>query len=99
MRKRSLLMKISGKSLDYECRELVKCNIFSFFALQHTKEQKKELIEFDSILKREYPEYYYGIKNKAVQLLRKLNFYGYKCIGSIQTARDKRKKINIFEGC
>lgn len=70
-----------------------------FFALQCNGEQKKELIQFDNILKKQYPEYYYEIKNKAVRLLRKLDFKGYKIIGYLQTARDKRKKINVFEGC
>lgn len=102
------MLKYEKESVtDEDIRKIFRLRMFGacemqyifFFALQHTQEQKKELIEFDSILKREYPEYYYSIKNKAVQLLRKFNFYGYKCIGSIQTARDKRKKINIFEGC
>jgi len=70
-----------------------------FFALERTDQQKQELIDFDHELQKEYPEYYDAIRNNAVRLLRKTGFKGYKYIGQVQTERDKKRKINIFEGC
>lgn len=69
-----------------------------FFALEASKENKQALIEFDNFLKESYPFYYNAITNNAVKLLRKTNFFGYGPIGKIQTLRDKRRKINVFEG-
>lgn len=69
-----------------------------FFALQGTNKQRKELIEFDHMLKERFPVYYNAIGNGAVKILRKSNFHFYRIIGTIQTFRDKRKRINIFEG-
>mgnify|MGYP003600350653 FL=1 len=69
-----------------------------FLALEGTDEQRREMKEFDQILKEQYPSYYEGNQNHAVSALRKMNFHGYKGIGKLQTMRDKKKKINIFEG-
>ena len=69
-----------------------------FFALPPSKESKQALIEFDTRLKTEYPSYYYAINNNAVKFLRKVNFFGSGLVGMIQTYRDKKKKLNIFEG-
>lgn len=69
-----------------------------FLALEGTDEQRREMKEFDQILKKQYPSYYEGNQNHAVSALRKMNFHGYKGIGKLQTMRDKKKKINIFEG-
>ena len=70
-----------------------------FFALEGTKEQKEELIRYDTLLKENFPAYYQAIGNNAVKLLRKTHFRGYKEIGRLQTERDRKRKINIFEGC
>lgn len=70
-----------------------------FFALECSGEQKNELINFDSFLKNNYFNYYNRIHNKAVIFLRKVDFHGYFIIGHLQTLRDKRRKINIFEEC
>lgn len=67
-----------------------------FFALG--KADNKDLVIFDRFLKDNYPEYYDNISNNAVKFLRKINFVGSYFIGKIQTYRDKKKKINIFEG-
>ena len=85
----------------FESRLTAACEMqyIFFFALKGTDSQKKELKCFDRILKEKYPFYYARIKNGAVDILRKMNFWGYSIIGHIQTLRDKQKKINIFEGC
>lgn len=70
-----------------------------FFALEGTEKERQELIQFDNNLQENYPKYYSEIGNGAVKLLRKFHYHGYKWIGKIQTNRDKRKKINVFEGC
>lgn len=69
-----------------------------FFALSYSTENKRALIEFDNKLRKEYPEYYNSINNNAVKFLRKINFLGSSIVGKIQTYRDKKKKLNIFEG-
>ena len=69
-----------------------------FFALNGTKEHKDALIAFDRELKANYPDYYNSIENGAVKFLRKVGFFGYSIVGKIQTLRDKKRKINIFEG-
>ncbi|MDG2952828.1 glycosyltransferase family 2 protein [Exercitatus varius] len=69
-----------------------------FFALEKKKENKLALIEFDKKLKEEYPIYYSSITNNAVKFLRKIGFIGSDFIGKLQTYRDKKKKLNIFEG-
>ena len=69
-----------------------------FFALSGTKEHKDALIAFDRELKENYPDYYNSIGNGAVKFLRKVGFLGYSIVGKIQTFRDKKRKINIFEG-
>ncbi|NOL49905.1 glycosyltransferase family 2 protein [Pelistega europaea] len=68
-----------------------------FFALAPKQNNRFILKEFDSKLQN-YPDYYHSITNNAVKLLRKTNFIGSNFIGRIQTHRDKRKKIHIFEG-
>lgn len=69
-----------------------------FFALERTGEQRKELIAFDHMLQEKFPKYYNAIGNGAVKFLRKSHFHCYRLIGAIQTFRDKKKKINIYEG-
>lgn len=85
----------------FQNRLLAVCNYmyYFFFALEGTEKERSELMEYDRRLREGYPDYYYKINNHAVKLLRKLHFHGYKAIARIQTMRDKRRKINIFEGC
>lgn len=69
-----------------------------YFALDCTKEQKKELIEFDRILRDEYPEFYRGVNDKGVKFLRKTKFNGYWFIAHRRMRNDRKRKINFFEG-
>lgn len=108
-------LKMLNKMLKYEINEVKRKEIIDmfhqrlrnacemqyifFFALQCTSEQKMQLQKFDETLKEKYPYYYKLISNRAVTILRKLNFRGYYLVGHLQTMRDKKKKINIFEGC
>ena len=69
-----------------------------YFALDCTSAQKKELIEFDRILREEYPEYYNYVDTIAVRILRKTKFTGYWLIGHLKMYQDRKQKINFFEG-
>lgn len=69
-----------------------------FLALVPNEQSKHDLIEFDEKLRSMYPEYYNNIKNGAILFLRKTGFKGYAIVARLQTYRDKRKKINVFEG-
>ena len=69
-----------------------------FFALEPTAEHREELKAYDEFLKVNYPQYYNEVGSKPVQVLRKYGFGLYRIIGPLQTWRDKKRKINIFEG-
>lgn len=69
-----------------------------YFALKCSKKQKKELMEFDFFLKTNYPEFYKKITSRPVLILRKSHFWGYWLIGHYKMFRDRRFKINFFEG-
>lgn len=69
-----------------------------YFALKCTKTQKKELIEFDRILRENYSEFYRSVHARPVVILRKTKFFGYWLIGHWKMSRDRRWKINFFEG-
>lgn len=69
-----------------------------YFALKCTKEQRKELIEFDRILKENYPDFYNSVNTRPVALLRKTNFRGYWFVAHWKMYRERRWKINFFEG-
>lgn len=94
-------------TMDTPVQEIFKRRLLSacefqyifFFALECTKKKKEDFIQYDTFLKNNFPVYYKSIRNNAVKLLRKMHFIGYKIISKIQTIRDKKRKINIFEGC
>lgn len=69
-----------------------------YFALQCTPKQKQELIEFDRLLKEHYKEFYDSVSTRPVQLLRKTNFNGYWLIAHYKMNKERRLKINFFEG-
>lgn len=70
-----------------------------FFALPCTRKQKEELKQFDRLLRVKYPYYYNRILGRPVWFLRHSDFRGYWLIGHLKTKKDKKLKINIFEGC
>lgn len=69
-----------------------------YFALKCNKAQKKELIEFDRILREEYPDFYASVNTRPVSFLRKTNFHGYWFVAHWKMYQEKRWKINFFEG-
>lgn len=69
-----------------------------YFALECTKKQKNELIEFDSFLCAHYTDLYCGVWTKAIALLRKTHFIGYKWVSRKLMSKDRRYKRNFFEG-
>lgn len=86
--------KVVANRLDGVCNMMY---IF-FFALECTAEQKKELREYDKWLHDNAPDFYYRVKGRQVNLLRKTNFFGYKLVSAQKMRKDKRLKRNIFEG-
>lgn len=107
-------LKMLQKMLDYEQNEVKDKAVHEifhnrlknvcefmyifFFALERNQEQKHELLAFDHMLRDKFPDYYDAINNGAVKILRKWDFKFYWLIGAIQTFRDRKKKINLFEG-
>lgn len=69
-----------------------------FFALKCTASEKNELIEFDTILREKYPEFYEKTHGPRLDLLRKMNFFGYRLLARQKMRQDKRLRQNIFEG-
>ena len=90
-----VMKKIFERRLDGVCS----MQYVFYFALKCNRKQKKELREYDSFLKREYPDFYERVKGRRIHLLRKMNFNGYWLIAHQQMRKDRRKKQNIFEGC
>jgi len=69
-----------------------------YFALKCTKTQRNELIEFDRILKEDYPEFYKSVNTRPVVYLRRTKFRGYWFVAHWKMYRERRWKINFFEG-
>ncbi len=69
-----------------------------FFGLACTPKQKRELKQYDQMLRIKYPKYYKNTGTKRINFLRKTHFWGYWIVGHQATNRDRRLKINIFEG-
>lgn len=69
-----------------------------YFALECNRTQKAELIEFDRILKQDYPDLYARVATRPIRLLRKTGFFGYWLIGHRAMFNDRRHKRNFFEG-
>jgi len=69
-----------------------------YFALQCTGKQREELMEFDRMLLARSPELYRSVVSRPVQILRRLRFRGYWLIGHLKMSRDRRRRINFFEG-
>lgn len=96
--KKNITSERTKKIFKERLRWVCEWQYIFFFALNGTTEHKDALIAFDRELKENYPDYYNSIENGAVKFLRKIGFFGYSIVGRIQTLRDKKRKINIFEG-
>lgn len=84
----------------FEKRLLEVCNMqyIFYFALKSTPKHKRELRNFDRVLKQNYPLFYNQINGRQVSLLRKTSFWGYSLVSWQKMKKDKRLKQNIFEG-
>lgn len=91
--------EIEKKSVFFR-RLLSVCELMyrMYLALECTGSQKKQLIEFDSYLKEHYFDFYNKVRSKPIALLRKTNFRGYWLVGHYKMYKDRRLKINFFEG-
>ena len=92
---KSYVKKVFENRLDGVCN----MQYIFYFALECTSKQKKELIEFDTFLKKEYPDFYYRVLGRQVNFLRKTKFWGYWLVARQKMYKDKKLKRNIFEGC
>lgn len=84
----------------FSIRLLGICNMqyLFFFALDCNHTQKQQLIAYDKLLRREYPQYYRQLTGRQIRLLRATHFTGYWLIGHMKTAKDKKLKRNVFDG-
>jgi len=88
------------KKKNIESRVCVACTwqyVF-FFALECTKEEKAELREFDSFLKKGYPDVYNKIDGKVIHILQRTHFIGYRILATLKMQRDKRLKRYFYQG-
>lgn len=85
----------------FEARLLGACNMqyIFYFALKCTPSQKKELIDYDTYIKENYPAIYQKLDGAQISFLRKTHFWGYRLVAWQKMRKDKRLRRNIFEGC
>lgn len=87
--------KALGERLERACT----MQYMFYYALECTREQKNEFMEFDRILQEQYPGMSRGAEDgNRLRLLRKFHFMGYKFLGHQNTRQDRRLKRHIFEG-
>lgn len=88
-----------AKKMMYE-RLVAVCDLMyrMYFALKCTRQQKKELIEYDRFLRENYEEFYKAVWSKPIATLRKTKFFGYWIISHMLMSKERRQKINFFEG-
>ena len=70
-----------------------------YMALPCTVENKKELREYDKLLKEKSPKIYKKLSiHQPINFWRKSNFMFYYLLAHYKTSQDKKRKINLFEG-
>lgn len=69
-----------------------------YFALRCNRAQKSELIAFDQTLREQYPALYQSVNTRPVAILRKSKFFGYWLVAHWKMHRDRKLKMNFFEG-
>ena len=67
-----------------------------FLYLEPTDEHRKELIEFDQLIKDEYPAYYYMNTSGEVGILRKTNFKLYSMVAKHRLSVDQKNHYDLF---
>lgn len=82
------LLTFYGKHRDCEAENLL-CETAARTAVSHYKvyfyfpqSHKKELMEMDQFIKKEYPEVYQKMKNPAVEFLRATGYMGYLVVAA-----------------
>lgn len=70
-----------------------------FFAVGHNGRIKRELYDFDQMLKEKYPYYYKNAAGRVLLLLRKSHYFGYRPIAAIADWLYKKAKTGVYEGC
>lgn len=67
-----------------------------FLYLEPTDEHRKELIEFDQLIKDEYPAYYYMNTSGEVGILRKTNSKLYSMVAKHRLSVDQKNHYDLF---
>lgn len=93
--KRKAVKKIFRQRLTGACDMQYKF----FFALDHNGRVKKEMKQFDTVLKEKYPYYYNRINSRVLYLLRKNHFFGYRVLAAAADRFYKKVKAGVYEGC
>ena len=69
-----------------------------YMGLEPTKKHKKELIDFDNLLKSRYSEYFSDdLGGNSRKFLRSHHYIGYGLISFLRTRNDKKNNLYIFE--
>lgn len=69
-----------------------------FFALRPLGSVKKEVRQYDTILKKQYPYYYERTNGKTMRLLRGVHFVGYRFLAAAADRIYQRAKAGVYEG-
>ena len=69
-----------------------------FFALEHNGRIKKEVQQYDAVLREQYPYYYAQTNGKTMRLMRKTRFFGYRILAAAADSVYKKAKAGIYEG-
>lgn len=67
-----------------------------FMYLEPSEEHKKEMMDFDHLLKTEYPSYYWANAFGDVGILRRTNFKLYKQIAARRLKLDQKNHYDLF---
>lgn len=93
-------VKDETKKKIFERRLASACNMqyVFFFALENTKQHKKELLAYDRRLRAEFPDYYAIPQGNIIDIGRKLSFTPRWLFAGAKMHKDRKEKANIFEG-
>lgn len=69
-----------------------------FFALGPSGAVKKEVQQYDTVLKEQYPYYYARTNGKTMRLMRGVHFFGYRFLAAAADRIYQKAKAGIYEG-
>ena len=69
-----------------------------FFALGPFGSVKKEVQQYDTVLKEQYPYYYAQTNGKTMRLMRGVRFFGYRFLAAAADRIYQKAKAGVYEG-